>query len=58
MPGTGPPYNKAPGTAVLGPASLQTPPNNQLPVILLSIAADGTISATGLVGQIGCGQKC
>jgi rieske iron-sulfur protein len=47
-----------PGIAVAGPASLQTPPNNQLPVITLSIAADGTISATGIVGQIGCGQKC
>ena len=47
-----------PGLAVEGPASLQTPPNNQLPVITLKIAADGTISATGVVGQIGCGQKC
>ncbi|MHB1868888.1 MAG: QcrA and Rieske domain-containing protein [Nitrososphaerales archaeon] len=47
-----------PGLAVAGPASLQTAPNNQLPVITLSIASDGTISATGVVGQIGCGQKC
>jgi Rieske Fe-S protein len=47
-----------PGLAVAGPASLQTPPNNQLPVITLKIASDGTISATGIVGQIGCGQKC
>ena len=48
----------APGTAVAGPASLQTPPNNQLPLITITIASDGTISATGIVGQIGCGQKC
>jgi rieske iron-sulfur protein len=47
-----------PGVAVAGPASLQTPPNNQLPLITISIAANGTISATGVVGQIGCGQKC
>lgn len=47
-----------PGLAVAGPASLQTPPNNQLPVITLSIANDGTISATGVKGQIGCGQNC
>ena len=58
VPGTGPPWNKPPGTAVLGPASLQTPPNNQLPIITLSIAADGTISATGMKGQVGCGQLC
>ena len=47
-----------PGLAVAGPASLQTPPNNQLPVVKLSIATDGTISATNVIGQIGCGQKC
>ena len=47
-----------PGLAVAGPASLQTPPNIQLPVITLKIASDGTISATGVVGQIGCGLKC
>ena len=47
-----------PGLAVGGPASLQTPPNNQLPVITLTIASDGVISATGVVGQIGCGQHC
>lgn len=47
-----------PGIAVAGPASLQTPPNNQLPLITITIAADGTISATGIIGQIGCGQKC
>jgi Rieske Fe-S protein len=47
-----------PGLAVAGPASLQTAPNNQLPVITINIATDGVISATGVVGQIGCGQKC
>lgn len=47
-----------PGIAVAGPAYLQTPPNNQLPVITLTISSDGTVSATGIVGQIGCGQKC
>ena len=47
-----------PGLAVAGPASLQVAPNNQLPVITLSIASTGTISATGVVGQVGCGQKC
>ena len=47
-----------PGLAVAGPASLQTAPNNQLPVITLTISSNGTISATGVVGQIGCGQKC
>ena len=59
VPGTGSPYDKPPGTAVLGPASLQTPPNNQLPMLELAIAQDGTISTPGtLVGQIGCGQLC
>ncbi len=59
VPGTGSPWNEAPGTAVLGPASLQTPPNNQLPILQISIGSDGTISTSGaLVGQIGCGQKC
>jgi rieske iron-sulfur protein len=59
VPGMGPPYDKPPGTAVLGPASLQTPPNNQLPMLELTIAKEGTISTTGtLVGQIGCGQLC
>ena len=47
-----------PGLAVGGPASLQTPPNNQLPVITIKIASDGVVSATGVVGQIGCGQHC
>ncbi|MGI0092025.1 MAG: twin-arginine translocation signal domain-containing protein [Nitrososphaerales archaeon] len=47
-----------PGIAVAGPASLQTPPNNQLPIITLTIASDGTISANSIVGQVGCGQKC
>lgn len=54
----GSPNVNEPGLAVAGPASLQTAPNNQLPVIRLSIANDGTISATSVVGQIGCGQKC
>jgi rieske iron-sulfur protein len=59
VPGTGSPWNQEPGTAVLGPASLQTPPNNQLPILQISIGSDGTISTSGtLVGQIGCGQKC
>lgn len=46
------------GYAVAGPASLQTPPNNILPVVTLQAADDGTLSATGIVGQIGCGQLC
>ncbi len=54
----GTPESNEPGMAVGGPAQLQTAPNNQLPVITLSIASDGTISATQVVGQIGCGQKC
>ncbi len=64
VPGTGEYPNfavatdKPPGLAVAGPASLQTPPNNMAPIVKLSIASDGTISATGLVGQVGCGQLC
>ncbi len=58
VPGTGPPYYDPPGLAVAGPASLQTPPNNQLPMATISISSNGTISATGLVGEVGCGQKC
>lgn len=50
--------NKPPGLAVEGPASLQVPPNNQLPMITLKINADGSFSATGIVGQVGCGQDC
>src|SRR5487761_417067 len=50
--------DQPPGKAVAGPASLQTPPNNIAPVALLSIAPDGTISATKLIGQVGCGQLC
>ncbi|MDG6905369.1 MAG: Rieske 2Fe-2S domain-containing protein [Nitrososphaerota archaeon] len=46
-----------PGLAVAGPASLQTPPNNMLPVIEISISSSGVISATGIVGQLGWGQK-
>ncbi len=49
--------NQAPGTAVAGPASLQTPPNNMLPIIQLTIV-DGSFHATGRVGVVGCGQKC
>lgn len=58
VPGDGPPYNDIPGTAISGPAASQPAPNNTLPVAILSIAEDGTISATGIVGQVGCGQKC
>jgi Rieske Fe-S protein len=47
-----------PGLAVAGPASLQTAPNNALPVIQLKIAADGSFHAIGRVGSVGCGQKC
>lgn len=50
--------NQPPGMAVAGPASLQTAPNNMAPIVKLSIASDGTISATNLIGQVGCGQKC
>ncbi|MDG6908707.1 MAG: twin-arginine translocation signal domain-containing protein, partial [Nitrososphaerota archaeon] len=58
VPGDGPPYHEPPGYAVGGPASLQAPPNNMLPVITLSADPDGTLYATGIVGQVGCGQKC
>ena len=50
--------DKPPGLAVEGPASLQTPPNNMLPIITLKINSDGTFSATGIIGQVGCGQDC
>jgi Rieske Fe-S protein len=50
--------NKPPGLAVQGPASLQTPPNNQLPMIHLGINADGSFYADNIIGQIGCGQQC
>ena len=50
--------NQPPGLAVEGPASLQVAPNNQLPMITLTLASDGSFTATGIVGQIGCGQKC
>jgi Rieske Fe-S protein len=50
--------NKPPGLAVEGPASLQVAPNNQLPMITLKINSDGSFTATGIVGQIGCGQLC
>jgi rieske iron-sulfur protein len=65
VPGSGPYPNfpqasyKPVGDAVAGPASLQTPPNNMLPIIVLEAASDGTISTTGtIVGQVGCGQLC
>ena len=58
VPGTGPPYYDPPGLAVAGPASLQSPPNNQLSMATIAISSTGTISATGLVGEVGCGQKC
>jgi Rieske Fe-S protein len=47
-----------PGTAVAGPASLQTAPNNMLPIIQLKIQSDGSFLAIGRVGSVGCGQKC
>jgi Rieske Fe-S protein len=50
--------DQLPGQAVQGPASLQTAPNNMLPLITLKINADSSFSATGVIGQIGCGQKC
>lgn len=50
--------NQPPGKAVAGPASLQTPPYNMAPIVKLAIASDGTISATQLIGQVGCGQLC
>ena len=50
--------DKPPGLAVQGPASLQTPPNNQLPMIHLGINPDGSFYADNIIGQIGCGQKC
>ncbi len=50
--------NKPPGLAVEGPASLQTPPNNMLPMIKLQINSDSSFTATGVVGVVGCGQDC
>jgi rieske iron-sulfur protein len=49
--------NQPPGMAVAGPASLQTAPNNMLPIIQLKIE-NGVFHAVGKVGQVGCGQKC
>lgn len=46
------------GLAVAGPASLQTPPNNWLSHATIQIASDGTISASNIVGQVGCGLNC
>lgn len=54
----GSPQSDEAGLAVAGPASLQTPPNNWLAHATIKIASDGTISATGIVGQVGCGLKC
>lgn len=56
--GQGPSNNELPGTAISGPAAQQKAPNNTLPVATLVLAPDGTISATGIVGQVGCGQGC
>jgi Rieske Fe-S protein len=50
--------NQPPGQAVAGPASLQPFPNNQLPIIKIRIASDGTFHAYGRVGQIGYCQQC
>ena len=50
--------NQVPGQAVAGPAALQTFPNNQLPIIKIYLANDGTFHATGRVGQIGYCQQC
>jgi rieske iron-sulfur protein len=50
--------NQPPGMAVAGPASLQTPPNNMLPIIQLKLESDGSFHAIGRVGSVGCGQKC
>jgi Rieske Fe-S protein len=50
--------NQVPGQAVAGPASLQPFPNNQLPIIKIRIASDGTFHAYGRVGQIGYCQQC
>jgi Rieske Fe-S protein len=58
VPGFGAPYNDEPGFAVSGPAASQPAPNNTLPVVTLSVASDGTLSATGVIGTIGCGQGC
>ncbi|MHB1908973.1 MAG: QcrA and Rieske domain-containing protein [Nitrososphaerales archaeon] len=64
VPGTGqypkftPASDQLPGTAVAGPASLQSPPNDTLPLIELSIE-NGTFYATGRIGQVGyCGISC
>ena len=58
VPGFGQPYNAPPGAAIAGPASKQPAPNNTLPVLTLSIAQDGSIYASGVIGQVGCGQDC
>ncbi len=67
VPGTGgssvyPKYpaaqNQVPGQAVAGPASLQPFPNNQLPIIKIRIASDGSFHAYGRVGDVGYCQQC
>jgi Rieske Fe-S protein len=67
VPGTGgssiyPKYpeaqNQVPGQAVAGPASLQVFPNNQLPIIKIRIASDGSFHAYGRVGDVGYCQQC
>ncbi|MCL4518244.1 MAG: Rieske 2Fe-2S domain-containing protein [Thaumarchaeota archaeon] len=58
VPGFGQPYNAPPGAAIAGPASKQPAPNNTLPMLALSIAQDGSIYITGVIGSVGCGQDC
>jgi Rieske Fe-S protein len=53
-----PAQNQVPGQAVAGPAYLQPFPNDQLPIIKIRIASDGTFHAYGRVGQIGYCQQC
>ena len=51
--------NQPPGRAVEGPASLQTSPNNELPIIIVKYNSNGTFSAgPTIIGQVGCGQLC
>jgi rieske iron-sulfur protein len=52
--------DQPPGKAVEGPASLQTPPNNMLPIIPIKYnASSNTFTASSaIIGQVGCGQDC
>jgi Rieske Fe-S protein len=50
--------DKLPGHAVGGPAFLQSPPNNALPLVQLDVDSSGNLYATGIVGQIGYCQVC